>query len=88
MIAGTNQGFLLCYDLDGALRWSRLFDRGIRHLARLGDDTLVAAASGEVGRVGLSGDVRTECRMPGPCSIVEAGDTGVYLACEQAVWRI
>ncbi len=88
VIAGTSQGFLLCYDLDGNRIWRRLFDQGIRHLAPLGVETLVIDDQGQLSAVGASGSVRPLCALPAPCSIAEPDGAGVFLACGGEVWRI
>ena len=88
VIAGTSQGFLLCYDPDGNPVWHRLFEKGIRHLAPFGDETLLVDDQGNLRIVDASGNARTLGGMPGPCSIAESDGAGVLLACGREVWRI
>ena len=88
VIAGTSQGFLLCYDLDGNRIWRRLFEKGIRHLAPFGDETLVIDDHGQLSAVTAPGDVRTLGRLPGPCAIAEPSGTATLMACGSEVWRI
>ena len=88
VIVGTSQGFLLCYDLDGNRIWRRLFEKGIRHLAPFGDETLVIDDQGQLSAVCASGNGRTLGRMPRPCAIAEPCGAGVLLACGREIWRI
>jgi outer membrane protein assembly factor BamB len=88
VIAGTSQGFLLCYDPDGNPIWHRLFEQGIRHLAPLGNETLVIDNQGKLSTVFATGNGRTLGRMPGPCSIAETDGAGVLVACGREVWRV
>ena len=88
VIAGTSQGFLLGYDPDGNPVWHRLFEKGIRHLAPFGDETLVIDDTGNLRAVDASGNGRALGRMPGPCSIAESDSGRVLLACGREIWRI
>jgi outer membrane protein assembly factor BamB len=68
LLAGTSQGFLLCYDLDGTLLWHWLFDRGIQHGVEFEDDVLVVDQSGGLKSVNASGDVAEMGGLGVPCS--------------------
>ncbi len=88
VIAGTSQGFLLCYDPYGNPVWHRLFEQGIRHMAPFGDETLVIDDAGNLSAVDASGSGRTIGRMPGPCAIAETYGAGVLLTCGREVWSV
>ncbi|MDE2886610.1 MAG: hypothetical protein OXR72_00230 [Gemmatimonadota bacterium] len=88
VIAGTSQGLLLCYDLDGNRIWRRLFEKGIRHLAPFGNETLVIDDQGQLSAVTAPGDVRTLGRLPGPCAIAEPSGTATLMACGSEMWRV
>lgn len=86
VIAGTTQGFLLCYDMEGKVLWSKLFDQGIQHVVRQGKDVLVVDRLGALMFVGLSGNVRPLPSLPGPCSIANGAETVIYFVCGTEVW--
>lgn len=88
VIAGTSQGFLLCYDMEGNRIWRRLFEQGIRHVAPLGDETLVIDDQGNLSAAGTSGYVRSLGRLPAPCSIAEPDGENVLVACGSEIWRV
>jgi outer membrane protein assembly factor BamB len=88
LLAGTSQGFLLCYDLDGTLIWHRLFDRGIQHVARLEDDVLVIDQSGGLKSVNTSGDVAEIGGLGAPSPLALSGGERVTLVSGPEVFRI
>ena len=88
VVAGTSQGFLLCYDLEGERVWHRLSDRGVQHLAPMVGGVLVVDTAGGLRRVNLSGDVEDLGSLPGPCSLAAADDSGVTLASGSAIFRM
>jgi len=85
VLAATSQGFLLAFDFQGRMLWSRLFPQGLRHLLPVGEEVLVCDNAGRVRFVSLSGEVRESFAMPGPCSIAAKGDADVYLVCGSVV---
>ena len=88
LVAGTSQGFLLCYDLAGGLLWSRLLDRGVQSLAPLGAEVLACDSRGNLVSVGWSGDLTVLSSMPGPCSFALPADEGAVLACGSEIVRL
>ena len=88
VLAGTSQGFLLCYDLEGEPVWNLLFDQGIRHVVREENGVVVVDASGGLRRVSLLGDVEELGSLPGSCSFAGVSDAGVYFASGSGVWRV
>ena len=85
LLAATSQGFLLAFDFQGRMLWSRLFPQGLRHLLPAGEEVLVCDNAGRVRFVSLSGEVRGSFPMPGPCSIAAKGDAEFYLVCGSVV---
>jgi hypothetical protein len=89
VVAGTSQGFLLGYDLDGEQIWHRLFDQAIRHLVPTptGAEMMVVDASGGIRRVNHFGSMEKMAPLPAPCSIAAVNQAGVYFACNSEIWR-
>jgi len=56
LVAGTSQGFLLCFDLDGGLRWCRLLEGGITGMVPWGGGFLVQQRDGQCRLVSVAGD--------------------------------
>ena len=88
LIAGTSQGFLLCYDLDGNPVWSKLFDKGIRHLAAAGGGVLVCDNSGRIRLADPAGNMCDYSDLAAPATCVVPVRDGVYMGSENTVWRI
>jgi hypothetical protein len=88
LIVATSQGFLMGFDLDGEPLWSRLCDRGITHLASVGDDALVVEDSGQVSLAGRDGEMDSLVRLPGPCPASLVRGKSVTLASGNQVWRL
>jgi hypothetical protein len=88
LVAGTSQGFLICYDLRGNVIWRRLLDRGIRHLAPHGAGILVSDNAGQIIRVTPAGRMRSIPTAVGATSMMVPTETGVYLVAGRAIWRM
>jgi hypothetical protein len=88
VLAGTSQGFLLCYDLMGNHIWHRLYDKGIQHLVPMAESVLIVDVSGGLRTVRPSGDVEELESLPATCSFAAADDSGVTLASGSEVFRI
>lgn len=88
VLAGTSQGFLLCYDLAGEAVWHQMSDLGIQHLVPMGARVLVVDYSGGLRTVGVAGEVEELAPLPARCSLAAADDAGSYLVSGSEVWRV
>ena len=88
LVAGTSQGFLICYDLRGDVVWRKLFAQGIRHLALRGAEVLVSDNSVQLSLVTLSGSTRRLSTAVGVTSAMITTETGVYLVSGHTIWRL
>lgn len=84
LVVGTSQGFVLGYELDGALRWSRLLAEGIVHLLPWDERFIAQQRSGQCCFVSADGEV-APAEADGPawrCVCPAAGGYWVASDCE------
>jgi len=87
ILVATSQGFLLGYDLLGALQWQRLFVHGLRHLVRIGNSVNLVDNKGGLHLANLAGQVEKRGSLPGPCAFVTTNSHDINFTCGAEVWR-
>lgn len=88
MLVATSQGFLLCYDLDGAVQWHLLFDNALIHLATHGEEVIAVDDKGELCVINLAGQIGKQYSLPGSCSLVSSTNKKMYFACGNSIYSI
>jgi len=84
LVVGTSQGFLLCFELDGSLRWCRLLGEGITHVVPWGGRFLVQQRGGQYHLVSVAGhDVPVLSDSPAwRCSCLTAQVLSLACGCD------
>ncbi|MCK5804090.1 MAG: PQQ-binding-like beta-propeller repeat protein [Lentisphaeria bacterium] len=85
VVAGTSQGFVLCYDLDGQPLWHALRPRAVDHVAPFGSETLVLDSDGRMDVFAASGAMSPLGQLPARCTKVVQACGGLVLACDRSI---
>jgi hypothetical protein len=85
VLVATSQGFLLCYDLEGAAQWHLLFETSLQHLVARDEKVIAIDDKGILRVIDQSGQIEKQLALLGPCSLVSSTDDKIYLACGNSI---
>jgi len=88
VIAGTSRGFVLCYGIEGDLRWRRMLDHPICGVASLGYGIMIADAAGVLTVLDDEGSPIAVREMGNKCRVVGVGAGGVHVVRGDTLWQV